>query len=143
MLLFVATSLFATSCDEVEEAAESLFPDNEQITYVGTVDVSMSGITAYTNDAAEFVLEKDDETLTITMQQMKFSDYMPVTLDIQISDIPTDGDSFSIDEVIPTVSSIPMEDYTITNVSGNYSTNILIMTFECYGCDVSFTGVTE
>ncbi len=137
MLLLATVALFATSCDEI------LGDSDLTSSYVGDLTVSASGYTAYSNDAAEFTLEEDGDDLSILMKQIKFSEYMPVTLDITISDIPTNGSSFSISEVIPTVGGIPMEDYTITNVSGSYSATTLSMTFDCYGCNVEYSGIAE
>lgn len=143
MLLMVATALSFTACDEVEDVIDSLVGDGDKIVYVGSMDVSAYGTTAYSDDATEFTLEKDGNTVSILMSSMKFSEYMPVTLDIKISDIPATDSTFSTSSVIPTVSSIPMEDYTITNVSGVYDANTLTMTFECYGCTVTYVGVAQ
>lgn len=139
----VATALSFTACDEIEDIIDDLVGDGDKIVYVGAMDVSASGVTAYSDDATEFTLEKDGDSVTILMSSMKFSEYMPVTLDITISDIPATDSTFSTSSVIPTVSGIPMEDYTITNVSGVYDVNTLTMTFECYGCTVTYVGVAE
>ncbi len=143
MLLFVAAAAFATSCDAVEDSIDDLIGSNEEIEYTGTMIVSAGGYTTYTNEAAEFVLETNDNEVSILMKEMKFAEAMPVTLDIQISDIATDGSAFSTTEIIPTVSSIPMEDYTMTNVAGEYSKSSLTMSFDCYDCTVTFVGAAQ
>ncbi len=142
MLLLVATTLFV-SCEAVEEILDKYLNDGDEITYVGAMDVSASGVTMYSSDSTEFTLEKDDNTVSILMSQMKFSEAMPVTLDIQVSDIAATDNTFSADSVIPTVSSIPMDSYEITNISGTYDTESLTMTFECYGCTVTYTGSAQ
>ncbi len=109
-------------------------------TFVGDLNV---GSGAYTDDAASFDVTTTSNSISIMMNQIKFSNYMPVTLDILISDMVlyTDG-SFSAASIVPTVSDTPMEAYTMTNVSGTYSDSALTLQFTCYEGQTSETTAT-
>lgn len=142
MLLFVATSLFATSCDEVEEIINNFVGDNEEVTYIGETTVSAYGVTSYTQESSQFNLTQADGAVEIEMYQIQFNENMPA-MTIKISDIPTDGSSFSIDEVIPTLAGVPMESYAISDVTGTYNNESLTIDFVCLTLDVNFVGSVE
>ncbi len=139
MLLFVATALFTTSCDEAVEIISGIFGDGEQVEYAGETNVSSAGYVIYTQENSTFMLEEDDNTISIEMIDIQFNENMPA-MDIKISDIPVSSGSFSIDSVIPTLAGVPMESYTITDVSGSYSSKSLTIDFVCLTLDVNFTG---
>ncbi|MFI3286385.1 MAG: hypothetical protein R3Y08_07010 [Rikenellaceae bacterium] len=143
MLLFVATATFATSCDKAEEIISDIVADNTEMEYTGTIDVSAMGVSMYTAEDIQFILEKDGDVVSIMMDQVKFMESMPVTLDIKISDVPTSDGSFAIDSVIPTVGGIEMEDYAISDVSGEFDTKSLTMSFVCMNFDVDYNGTIE
>ncbi|MFI3333168.1 MAG: hypothetical protein SNI51_08450 [Rikenellaceae bacterium] len=139
MLLFVAAALSTTSCDEAEEIIDGIFGAGETAEYVGQTNVSSYGAVIYTLEDSSLILEEEDDTISLEMVDIQFSDGMPA-MDIKISDIPSTNGSFSIDSVVPTLAGVPMESYTITDVSGNYSTKSLSIEFVCLTLDVSFSG---
>ncbi len=142
MLLFVATAIFATSCDEAEDLIGGILGDDNSVSYTGDCVVSSYGIAIYTQEDATCTLEEDGSTISIEMQEVQFSEDMP-GLTIKISDIPASNGSFSIDSITPTIAGIPFEDYELTDVSGTYSSSSLTISFECMSLDVAFSGSAE
>ncbi|MFR9502920.1 MAG: calycin-like domain-containing protein [Rikenellaceae bacterium] len=142
MLLFVATALVTTSCDDVEDLFEGIFGDGQEVEYNGTTTVSSYGVTIYTQEDSTYILEEDEGTISIEMDDVKFNAGMPA-MDIKISNIPVTDGLFSIDSVIPTLEGVPMESYTISEVSGNYNSSSLTIDFVCLTLDVNFTGSIE
>ncbi|MFI3317429.1 MAG: hypothetical protein SNF93_07745 [Rikenellaceae bacterium] len=142
MLLIVAAAL-TTSCDQIEDALETLLGTGDEVSYSGDLNVSVSGITAYSDEDVEFTIAQNDGSIDLTMKEVKFSESMPVTLTIKTSDVPAADGSFSISTITPTVGGVEMDSYEITNMSGTYDTDGLTVSFECYGCDVTYSGTAE
>lgn len=159
MLLFVAATAFATSCDKIEDAAddttddfEDVLDDDDQIEdmilYTGSTTVS----NGYEIDTMKYYVADEDGTLTIVMVDAQFNQYMPV-IDITISGIETDSDgTFEAASLTPEVTmevggvDVAVEDvssYIITDTSGTYSEDALSITFSCMGCEISFVGSAQ
>ncbi len=156
MLLAVAATTLTISCEtSLEDLADDLIDDTiggvvddeteGKTAYTGEMEVSLLGITTYTNEEATFYAGVESEKISILMKGIQFDAAMPVTLDILISDIEMDGTSFSTDSIIPTVGGAEMADYVITSVEGSLDGDNFMVTFSCKGYDVVFANfsVTE
>ncbi len=135
---FACTALF-TACSE-EEDTNSATPEPYQISFVGELTVSdAEGNVGYTQEDTVFDFESVDGAGKLVMNEMKFSQYMPVTLTITASGIPFISDNtFGSDSLVPTVADVPMPDYTLTNLSVEVSGSSLVVEFECYGSYAKF-----
>ncbi len=130
MLLSVAAiSTLATSCDVIDEAADTLgFGDNTE--YVGKLVVSSYGLDVYNPEEA-FTFQVDvesDSSVSIIMAEVKFNENMPA-MTITLGDMDFDGTNISCDALTPTLAGAPLEAYPITDVVGTVDAATLNIEF--------------
>ncbi|MFR9523510.1 MAG: hypothetical protein SNH94_02935 [Rikenellaceae bacterium] len=144
MLLFVATALFATSCDEIDDLADDLLGNTEgTIEYTGAFVVTNDGSVSYSDNSAVFTLEAEDNAVSILMNGVCFDSEMPYSMDITISGMTAIAGVFSASTVVPTIGGEAQEDRTLTNVAGVYSETSLTLTFDYGDYTVAYTGSAE
>lgn len=142
MLLFAAVAVSTVSCDEIVDLVDDLLNPGDEVTYTGSTTVSTSGVTIYTQEESTFILTQGDDEIDIEMSQIQFNANMPA-MDIKISGIATDDGSFTASSIVPTLVGVPMDSYTISDISGSYSAETLSIDFVCLTLDVNFTGSAE
>lgn len=103
-----------------EETTEGIvFPKK----YIGTVTVNEKGtINTFENKTVILYKEKDNK-LTVVFEKSKFSQKMPVTLDVNIEGVNcntlTNGDiKITGDKIIPTTGGIEFKKYIVTGLKG-------------------------
>lgn len=140
-------ALFAVSCNKSEDKTNTETTDDA---YVGTLTVDSEVIEDYTGGlVVGYDFDMDDvkanykvanDLITIELFGVKFAEAMPVTLDIVIPNIPVKDGEFSIDSVVPTVAGVPMDKYTMTNVSGEIGNLQLYVEFDCLDLSCNYLG---
>lgn len=144
MLLFVATALFSTSCDEVSDLADDILSSTDgAIEYTGAITVSSDDTQTYYDANVSFELEAEDNVISIMMNGVKFDSNMPYAMDIKISDITAVQGIFSTTSVVPTIDDEPYESYTLSSVAGVYTTSTLTLNFTCGDYDVTYVGLAD
>ncbi len=114
--------------------------------YLGEYEVKEDGDSKYTEDEAEFILELEpkDSTLTLTMNDIKFSQFMPVRLNIVANDVKylMEGGKITakIENIIPTVQGAPMEKYKLYNLEIEVQDSELDVKFDCKDSNVEYSG---
>ncbi len=117
-----------------------------EYSYNGRFTVSEKGEIKYKNESAKFTITqcRSTQRLTLMMHRVKFATMMPVTLNIEASDLDyvEDEDTIVIQtaSVIPTVGDVPMEKYVLKGLDIRIKDEKLEVGFECKGMEVEYGG---
>ena len=145
MALFAIT---LSACDNDEEP-ENKPIDKPSITignsYTGTLSVDQNDGSFYTQgNTVVSVADSEGETVSIVMKKVKFSDKMPMTLDMTINKVSktksSKGYALSGDNIIPLAMSGEFPQYTITNLSGEVTDKTLTLEMICGNYPLTFSG---
>jgi hypothetical protein len=137
--------LFVSCGDDKTTPEDPELPSNGN--YVGTVSVAPGTPDAFILEDIEvvFTVSEDETTADIEMLKVKFADDMPLTLDMLMSGVTLDetetGYSISGDGIVPTaMEGRPFENYTITELTGDATTESLSIEMMCGEYPLSFEG---
>ncbi len=119
-----------TSCDK----EETNVVDTSEVLYTGSIDVTFRGENVTTEGIECAYNFNDENTLNITLKNIKFVPQMPLTITPVLSNIPytkakaNDGSEvihFEAPSIVPTLGGNPYEDYTATNIEGKIEGNTI------------------
>jgi hypothetical protein len=144
-MAIIAVSLSA--CGGDEPAPPVVVPNG---TYVGTLSVGQNNGTVFTQENVSVVFEiSKDNVVKLVMQQIKFSERMPLTLDMTIDSIAataaSDAEGYVLlgNNIVPTAMGGPYPDRTITELVGNVTDKTLSVSMKGGGAPLTFTGKKE
>ncbi len=148
VICFTAMVLFTFSAcnnDEPEKEPEVTISNG---TYTGLLTVDQIDGTFYKQDNTSVIVEiNENNTLNFTMLKVKFSDRMPITLDMNVAGVITKtGDNLLIlsgDSIIPTAMGGEFANYTMTGIEGTLSEENLEMSMLCGVYPLTFSGVIK
>ncbi|MCR5351454.1 MAG: hypothetical protein K6E35_03040 [Bacteroidales bacterium] len=141
-ILFAALAAVALiGCGKIDDKPVS----PTQAEYVGTVGVESSrGHFDNENIVVEFAPAEDGKTASITINKIKFTPAMPLTLDVTIPGISvlssTDKIELSVQEVIPYALGSEYPKYTVTNFKGEIVGDRMSFTLNFGSTPTSFSG---
>lgn len=142
LTVFVLFSFAACNNNEPETDPEVKI---ENGTYMGLLSVDQNTGSVYTQDSVCVKVEiNENKTLNLVMEKVKFSQYMPVTLDMTIPKVTTETINNSLvlsgDSIIPIAMGGEFSKYTITEITGTLTNEKLEMTMMCGVYPLSFSG---
>jgi hypothetical protein len=120
--------------------------------YIGTttsVDVDAPGLNSFTSDSPQYlvVIDKTKMLAQVQVANAKFLDGMPSLGTMVFDEIPMtftkEGFTFKTDSVIPSISSVPYPDFTLTNIEGSVAAGkTMSLKFTCpkYNREVTVAG---
>ncbi len=128
-LSVVAALLFMGSCaDDDNGLPQPLPPTTMGFVYTGSLQVG-----SFSMDDATVAIEINGGYMSITMRGVKFSDKMPMTLDIVLDGIPCiEGDGvlmFSCSDIVPLVAGKADEAYRFKFIAGRVNADATGITF--------------
>ena len=127
--LMAAAALLFASCSEAE-TENGTQDDGSAVTgvqqYSGSMVVTYEGEEYSTNDiVVEVTFSEDGSSMDIKMLKVKFVPQMPVTLDVLIPGVSTDGSSpdsgtvtFSGDDIIPYMANGAYDRFIVNDLTG-------------------------
>lgn len=145
-LLLTVTTL--TSCqkdtDNTPETPET--PVETNTSFVGSVVVSEEGASDYyvKEDITVVITAIHDTTLDFVMNGVRFAENMPMTIDMGVEGVSYSvaGDTYSLsgDNIIPTAMGGPFDRFPIGDLSGEFNTETMTLSFLCGTYPVKFEG---
>jgi len=155
MTALIATALVA--CDKKEEPKEDETENTEKEkekekekenagVYIGLLSVDQNNGSFFELDNVQTIIEQTaDDTVTITMKDVKFSPGMPISLaEMIIAGVllseTAEGVSLSGDGIVPIAMGGPFVKYTITNLRGTIIGNTLKFSMKCGEFPLSYLG---
>ena len=148
IFLLAAVTLFAVACDKNDDGKGTDDTDPvgaEYETYAGTLTVDQNDGTIFTKESVTITVAFDGEgKAVVKMLQVKFSDKMPMTLDMTIPGITAvetaDGVELSGDGIVPEAMGGPFSAYTITELEGTVTPSAISFEMMCGDFPTSFSG---
>ncbi len=144
LLTIVSIALLSLSC---ENGDNNDLPNNpvESKCYKGTMTVDQNDGTLYTQEDVEVDYELRDGKLNFVMYKVKFANGMPIKLDMVVEGVDYDNTvagklTLSGDGIIPYAMGGPFEKFTISNLTGEITTNTFTLEFMCGEYPVTYTG---
>ena len=146
LVIFVLAVSFI-ACEE-ENGKEEPIVDFEEGVFIGKLSVDQNDDTFYEQENVEVVISRVDEnTINMDMLKVKFSNYMPVSLDMSINgiEIVTNEDRFLLsgDNIIPTAMGGPFPRYTITAIEGELTSQDIAFSMICGEFPLTFSGTVK
>lgn len=145
IFFMLAITAFLVSCDKNEKENEQQTPALESTDYSGTLTVEASRGT-FELDSTKVTLNVTEKTdsATITMYKVKFSPYMPVTIDVTVPGIfvrLTDkGAVLNCDSIIPLAMGGEYKDYPVTGFEGEIVDDELTFSLKFGSTPTSYQG---
>ena len=141
--LFALMALILPSCSDDDnnpggggEAIETATAYNGKLIVNGS----------YVKDSTECYIEfaKDNKSLTLSINEVKFAEAMPVSIDIAIPGIPATANgndiTFSGDTIVPLVGVVPSPAFTFYNIDGEIKDGELKFSAVCTRGLFTFSG---
>ncbi|MFR9620535.1 MAG: hypothetical protein SNH63_04845 [Rikenellaceae bacterium] len=140
--------------EELTDEEEDIVPSTPTGTeYVGEMNVTKDGVVSYTDSAAVLyaTIDETKECVDVTLSGVKFSAYMPITLDLTFSDVAYDAasGSYYVASTTPTdadgaeMTSVAISDFTFTHVSEEVISVSFICTYGGSDYTITFTNDEE
>lgn len=150
VLLTVITFLSFAACDNDEPKNEPAEQETETktATYIGLLSVDQNDGTFYEQKNTEITTEiTENNTLNFTMLKVKFSERMPITLDMTVSGIGVEktenGLILSGNNIIPNAMGGEFPNYTMTNIIGTITDEKFEISMMCGTYPLTFSGVVQ
>jgi len=128
ILTLLAMSAMLASCHVVTKE-EPVTENEKAYEAYGVMTVTSSGFTK--EDTRVKVVLKDEQRLDLYMFEVKFSEKMPVTIDMLVSGIDYEMNGnhihFACDDIVPTAGGKPYEKYVIRDLEGYISADSLCL----------------
>lgn len=140
------TALLFASCDNKPTPEPDPLPDDGAYTGTVTALAGTENEFILENAKVEVIIDEAASTAEIKMLQVKFSERMPVKIDIAIPGatlIRTTGGytvSCGTEGIVPIAMGGPYPDRTITELTGTVTAETLTLGMECGGDPMTFTG---
>ena len=150
-LLLIAAMLFTGVCipacnedNDEDKTTEAVKPaENNRQTFSGNMVV---GEYSRSDVKVELVYVSGTE-LNIKLNKVKFSEAMPIELDIELKGITytkeNDIITFASSEIIPYVAGGEMPDYKMNNLEGRIENETLQLRCERQGMAIEYTGMQQ
>ena len=146
LVIFVLAVSFI-ACEE-ENGKEEPIVDFEEGVFIGKLSVDQNDDTFYEQENVEVVISRVDEnTINMDMLKVKFSNYMPVSLDMGINgiDIVAKEGMFLLsgNNIIPTAMGGQFPQYTITAMEGELTSQDIAFSMICGEFPLTFSGTVK
>ncbi|KAA6343835.1 hypothetical protein EZS27_008500 [termite gut metagenome] len=142
ILWIAAIAVFITACSN-DKSEEVIIVDDGA--YTGTLVVDQKDGTSYTQEEVSVVVSIDADHAEILMKQVSFSERMPVKLDMTIPDISITTISHGLllngNHIIPWAMKGEFPQYTITDLTGEVTTQSISFEMMCGEFPLRFSGV--
>ncbi len=145
MLAFAA---FLVSCDQTEkEDDQKTTSELKSTDYSGTLNVESSrGAFQLDSTRVSLNVTQKSDSVSITMYKVKFSSFMPITIDVTIPGIdvtPTEKGAFlRCDSIIPLAMGGEYKDYPVTKFEGEIVDDELTFSLKFGSTPTSYSGRT-
>ena len=142
--VLIAAGMMFVACDKNDDKNETPETLTNQ-TYVGTLTVDQTDGTTYTqeNVTVGFAIT-DTAGMVLTLNQVSFSERMPVKIDMTIPHIEytANGANYNLsgNNIVPLAMGGEFPKYTITNLSGTIVDGALSVSMNCGGFPIKFSG---
>lgn len=146
LTLFFGILLSALTLTSCENGHNNELPNNPNSScYCGTMTVDQNDGTIYTQNDVEVDFEIKDGKLNFVMYKVKFASGMPIKLDMVVEgadyeSYDTDCYTISGDSIIPYAMGAPFEKFTITNLKGEITEDVMTLAFTCGEYPVTYSG---
>lgn len=147
-ILLMATAMVFAACDKDDENNDDngLSMIGEKGVWAGTMSVTQDDNSVFTQaDVCVDVECIDNDYLRIVMNQVKFSEKMPIQLDMTIDSIKyvlcDGGLEFGGNNIVPQAMGGPFPQYTITGLTGKTKDGKADFSMMCGKYPLSFAGV--
>lgn len=136
-ILLMATAMVFIACDKDDDGKNDDTDIPLYNAYSGSIFVQETDTSTFENPyiRVDCTLSDDKNTMTMTINKVKFSSRMPVELDITIPEIKVEkkDDSMAIsgDGIVPEAMGGPFPKYTITNLEGSFSADKFTFSMMC------------
>lgn len=146
-ILLMSIAMVFVACDKDDESnddnSRSLI--GEKCVWVGTMSVTQDDNSVFTQtDVRVDVVYIDNDYLRMVMNQVKFSENMPIKLDMTIDSVKyilNDGYlEFNGNGIVPQAAGGYFQQYTITNLTGNTNDSKPTFSMMCGKYPLSFEG---
>lgn len=147
LMMFLTIAAFSACADKGTEDPK---PEVEDGTYVGKLVVDQNDGTNYEQEdvSVEFTLNENG-TADIKMLKVAFNKKMKekVTIDMTITSViatkTSEGYSVTGDNIIPLSGTTPFPVYTISNLTGNVTTQNITLDMMCGEYPLTYTGIAK
>ena len=142
--VLIAAGMMFVACDKNDDKNETPETLTNQ-TYEGTLTVDQTDGTTYTqeNVTVGFAIT-DTAGMVLTLNQVSFSERMPVKIDMTIPHIEytANGANYTLsgNNIVPLAMGGDFPKYTITNLSGTIADGALSVSMNCGGFPTKFSG---
>ena len=142
--VLIAAGMMFVACDKNDDKNETPETLTNQ-TYVGTLTVDQTDGTTYTqeNVTVGFAIT-DTAGMVLTLNQVSFSERMPVKIDMTIPHIEytANGVNYTLsgNNIVPLAMGGEFPKYTITNLSGTIADGALSVSMNCGSFPTKFSG---
>jgi hypothetical protein len=144
ILSIAVIAVFITACSNDKNSEEIVIVDDGA--YVGILVVDQNDGTSYIQEEVSVVVSIDADHAEILMKQVAFSEKMlPAKVDMTIPRVSvtpiSGGFSLSGNNIIPLSAGGPFPLYTITNMTGEVTTQSISFKMMCGKFPFSFSGI--
>lgn len=140
--IMFSTLLFA-SCENGEHNTLPTKPEEAEC-YIGTLTVDQNDGTTYTQEDVKIDYEIIDGKLNFVMYKVKFSENMPIKLDMVVEGIDCLGvvGNYVLagNGIVPYAMGGKFEKYTITELVGAITNSTMSLSFTCGEYPVTYEG---
>lgn len=150
MLLFASSVFVCCGDDETDIDIKENTSKNEDTkiikteTFTGKIEVE-NGFEK--ENVTVLTTYFDNKTMTLEIKGARFSDQMPIAVDMQWKDFSYTGDdygtAFELDSIVPYAMGGFMEAFTCYNVKGISDEESIHFSFHCYGYDAQYNGLKQ
>ena len=142
--VLIAAGMMFVACDKNDDKNETPETVTNQ-TYTGTLTVDQTDGTTYTQENVTVGLATTDTAgMVLTLNQVSFSERMPVKIDMTIPHIEytANGVNYTLsgNNIVPLAMGGEFPKYTITNLSGTIVDGALSVSMNCGGFPTKFSG---
>ena len=142
-LSLMAAALMFASCENGEHNTLPTNPEDSEC-YIGTLTVDQNDGTFYTQEDVKIDYEIIDGKLNFVMYKVKFSQNMPLKLDMVVEGVDCLGiiGNYILagNGIVPYAMGGAFEKYTITELVGAITNNTMNLSFKCGEYPVTYEG---
>ena len=143
ILSIILSAVLFASCENGEHNTLPTKPDEAEC-YIGTLTVDQNDGTTYTQEDVKIDYEIIDGKLNFVMYKVKFSQNMPIKLDMVVEGVDCLGvvGNYVLagNGIVPYAMGGKFEQYTITNLVGAITNKTMSLSFKCGEYPVTYEG---
>ena len=143
ILSIMFSALLFASCENGEHNTLPTKPEEAEC-YIGTLTVDQNDGTTYTQEDVKIDYEIIDGKLNFVMYEVKFSENMPIKLDMVVEGIDCLGvvGNYVLagNSIVPYAMGGKFEKYTITELVGAITNSTMNLSFKCGEYPVTYEG---